>query len=160
MPEGEDYEKFEEITERLSRKYQSPRIRPHVTLVGCFTGDIEDFIHKIEALAEQTRSFFVGLSGLDTRDEFFRSVFILADKSTALLNAYEEACKAFDLPADKASYLPHMSLIYGDFDAVTKEEIKRSVQIPQPGFTAQSLCCVVNNERDKTWPELARFYLK
>lgn len=157
MPTGKVYDRLAKITARLSKKYNSPRIRPHVTLIGGFTGDIENLLSKAEALSKRTRPFSIRLSELDSLDEFFRCVFMRAEKTPELAKAHETARKLFSLSKD--DYLPHLSLIYGDFDEETKKNIIRSIGKLDIEFEARSIHFVFNNERNRSWPELEKFGL-
>lgn len=161
VPEGEVYERLLGITHRLSQKHKSPQIRPHVTLVGGFTGDIEQFVHAAERLAQQIRRFPVRLTETGQMPEFFRSLFLKAEKTPELMAAYRTACKAYSLPVNP-DYLPHLSMIYGDFDTAAKNEMIRSIEneLALPlAFEAGSLHAVINNERHRRWPEVAEFPL-
>ena len=115
----ETYRGLKEITDRLSRKFASPSIEPHVTLIGGFSGDFEHFIYSAETLSKQIKPFTVKLGHPVYLDEFFRSLFIHIEKTPQLLNAYDLACETYKnmgILFDPQGYLPHMSLLYGNLD--------------------------------------------
>ena len=121
MPEGKDYQRLAAITNRLSKEYKSPQIRPHVTLVGGFVGDVEKFLYLAEGLARDISPINVELGAIGTFDEFFRSVFLRAKKSNGLMVAYETVSNMIPdidphFSPNSQTYLPHLSLIYGNFD--------------------------------------------
>lgn len=160
VPDGHVYDRLQAITDMLSTKYKSPPIKPHVTLAGGFTGDIEEAVYKAEGLAKKLKPFDVELTSVDCRDEFFRSLYILAAKTPELMQAYETAIKQFGMPQTPDLIL-HMSLIYGDFSDDVKEKIIGEIGKDfNLSFRASKIHFVVNDERQFKWPEVAVFPLK
>ena len=160
VPDGHVYDRLQAIIDMLSTEYKSPPIRPHVTLAGGFTGDIEETVHKAEGLAKKLKPFDVELTSVDCRDEFFRSLYILAAKTPDLMQAHETARKQFGMPQTPDLIL-HMSLIYGDFSDDLKEKIISEIGKDfNLSFRASEIHLVVNNEHQLRWPEVAMFPLE
>ena len=130
MPEGDVLDKFSNLITRISVEYNSPRFQPHVTLLGDLVGFTkEEVISKASKLAESIEPFTITLTAVtypnsypNDHEAYYRSLYILAERTKPLMKANELARKMFrrggDLP-----YNPHLSIIYGPFPAETKEEI-------------------------------------
>lgn len=57
----------------------------------------------------------------------FQCVYISCIKETTLLDAYKKAIKEFKLEIKE--YMPHLSLVYGDFEIEEKQKmVKEAVQ--------------------------------
>jgi len=160
ISEGKINEKLSAIISSLSKKYNSPLFEPHVTLIGGFVGDEKELLHKTEVLSRRIKPFNVKLTRTHQLNEFFRSFFILVEKTPELMNAYREAINVFGLSEDP-DYMPHVSLIYGDFEPKIKEnivkEIGRDFNI---SFKAEKIHFVFNDERNKKWKRIASFPLE
>lgn len=122
IPTGEVYHKLSEIISQLSKKYSTLNFEPHVTLIGNLIGPGENLISKTSKLATQLKSFEINLKKADYFDEYFRCLFIRAEKSKEVIEANNIAREVFNLKPDP-EYMPHLSLMYGDFDSETKERI-------------------------------------
>lgn len=159
MPQGAVYRKLKSITDRLSKKFGAPEIRPHVTLIGGFSGDMERAAEKAEGLAEKLESFTVKFSRIGYKEEFFRCLFLAGKKTPELMKARRKACETFSLPVN--DFFPHLSLLYGKFSEKTKKKIIEGLgkNFSAP-FKANKIHLVINNEREKVWPEIAAFPIK
>lgn len=159
MPEGKINEKLSGIISSFSKKYNSPLFRPHVTLIGGGIGVKKVLQHKTEILSRRIKPFDVKLTRTHQLNEFFRSLFILAEKTPELMNAYREAINVFGLSEDPA-YMPHLSLIYGDFEPEIKEDIAKEIgRNFNISFRAEKIHFVFNDERNKKWKTIASFPL-
>ncbi|MBI2172728.1 MAG: 2'-5' RNA ligase family protein [Candidatus Aenigmarchaeota archaeon] len=164
VPKGDVNKRLSVIINELSEKHNSPRFIPHVGLVGGFTGDEGDLISKTKSLSEKLRPFNVMLTDVSRRDEFFRSLFIMVEKTPEFMAAYGAARAMFNCYGelyDPEKYMPHLSLIYASLDDKTKDDIMektgRNFNIP---FEADSIHLFHSNERDKIWTEIKEFTLK
>jgi len=122
IPAGEVYQKLSEIISQLSEKYSAPNFEPHITLLGNLIGPEEDLISKTLKLTAQLKPFKINLKKADYLDEYFKCLFIRAEKTKELIRANNIAREAFNFKPDP-EYMPHLSLMYGDLSSKTKEEI-------------------------------------
>ena len=122
IPAGEVYQKLSEIISQLSEKYSAPNFEPHITLLGNLIGPEEDLISKTLKLTAQLKPFKINLKKADYLDEYFKCLFIRAEKTKELIRANNIAREAFNSKPDP-EYMPHLSLMYGDLSSKTKEEI-------------------------------------
>jgi len=122
MPKGEVYRKLAEIISQLSKKYSTPNFEPHFTLIGDLLGSEEEIISKTLKLAGQLKPFEIKLKKADYFDEYFKCLFIRAEKTKEIIKANNIAREIFNLNSDP-EYMPHLSLMYGNLSSETKEKI-------------------------------------
>lgn len=122
IPAGEVYRKLAEIISQLSKKYSTPNFEPHLTLIGDLLRSEEEIISKTLELAEQLKPFEINLKKADYFDEYFKCLFIRAERSKEVIKANNIAREAFNLKLDP-EYMPHLSLMYGNLSPETKEKI-------------------------------------
>ena len=83
-------------------------------------------INKTSELAAKVRPLKIELSAVAHLDEYFRCIFIKARRTQNLLNAHSIARVAFGTENGE-KYMPHLSLIYGDLNRQTKENIIKNI---------------------------------
>jgi 2'-5' RNA ligase len=120
MPTGEVYERFAQLMRRLSAKHVAPEFPPHLTLLGGIIGQRREVLCISASLAACIRPFTIRLGKIDYLDEYFRCLFVLAARTTPLLNAHRVARDIFGHRREP-SFMPHLSLLYGDFSRSVKE---------------------------------------
>ncbi len=150
MPEGEMKKRVWSIIKTHHEKYNSPLFEPHVTLIGGFIGKEKEMKNKAEMLASKLNTFTVKIEGISYLDEFFRSLFFKVEKGLELLEARKRAEKVFCLK--KEAYMPHMSLVYGNFELKDKQEMMKNID---HGFSAEfkvkKIHIVTNDEKNFVW---------
>jgi len=126
MPSGRVYTNLKKVILRLSRELKSPSFEPHVTLLLRIEGTKKDVIEKTLMLSNNVKKFELRLSGFGYKDNYFRCLFLKAIKSGELMEANAKARKIFNYHP-KSKFSPHLSLLYGNFDAVIKRKIIKSL---------------------------------
>jgi 2'-5' RNA ligase len=126
MPEGEAFDYYFEIIARLSQRLVTPVFLPHVTLLGLIDGTNEEVEAKTVKLAAQFHPFRVEFTGVETFDEYFRCLFVRVKETPVLLTAHQQARQLFGRQDDPA-FMPHLSLVYGDLEPLTKEKISNEL---------------------------------
>ncbi len=130
MPEGEVLDKFSELIIKISDEYQSPKYKPHVTLLGDLKGFTRaEVLSKAAELAESTEPFAITLKEVkypasypNNHEAYYRSLYILAQRTEPLMKANVLARKLFGREGGPP-YNPHLSIMYGKYSPETKEEI-------------------------------------
>ena len=125
MPEGETYKTLQELIKRLAKGHGAPVFEPHLTLLGGITSDDEeDVLRRTHILGSRVESpFDVTLGDVWYKDEFYRSLFIKAEPTGALVGANVDAKLAMAEICKPDEFYPHLSLMYGDFFPMIKEAI-------------------------------------
>lgn len=122
MPTGENYEKFASLIKKLAEKNTTPVFEPHVTLLGEVIQSEEDIIRKTEESTSGQKQFPLTLTTIDYQDFYFRALFIKAEITEPLLSLHNRVKEIFGME-DIPSYMPHLSLLYGNFPPSVKEKI-------------------------------------
>ncbi len=122
MPTGAVRDELGQWVANLSREFSAPLFPPHVTLIGGLSGSEEDLSAATRDLAARLRPYVVQLGEVDYLDEFYRSLFIRVEKTSDVLDANAHARALFHREND-AGYMPHLSLLYGNFEREVKEKI-------------------------------------
>lgn len=156
MPKEEHYERFTELIKRLAKQYGGPTFLPHVTLLGEFPQSEEETIKLTERLVTGQKPFPITLRQIDYQDFHFRALFIKADLTKPLVNLHEKAKKLFGME-DIPSYMPHLSLLYGNYPIEVKEKIIMAVGRDQASQFDISSVSLVKGGEVKNWRIIKEF---
>lgn len=126
MPIGDFYNRFANVINGLSIKYSSPKFEPHITLLGNIQSTEREILEKTQELARLVKAYTITLTTVGYEDYYFRSLFIKTKKTPEVVDTNRKAKDIFDVKADQ-EYMPHLSLLYGDFSEVTKKEIIKKI---------------------------------
>lgn len=121
-PFGEITLSLEHRIRKLAESHGTPSFSPHITLLGGLQQPPSRLINLTDILAASLSPFEVLLTQAGTGDTFYRSLFVHVEKSEELEEVRLQAEKLFEAGEDE-QWLPHLSLMYGDLDAVEKEKI-------------------------------------
>lgn len=159
MPTGAPRGRLEGMIYDLSLRYCTPLFEPHVTLVGGLKGSEKDIKHNTAKLSMEIKPFQINLNDADYRNEFFKALFLRAEKDGPIIEAHSKAREAFGLPADP-DYMPHLSLLYGNLDMQMKKEIiERYVRNVDTEFTVNKLHLFSTDGEVHMWKEIEQFPL-
>ena len=161
IPTGEVYNKFAKIISDLAKEYNAPIFEPHVTLIGGIVGTEEELSVKTARLAEIIRPFKIKLNRMDYFPERHRALIIRAEKTNELIEAKNRAIEVFNLPL--VEYMPHLSLLYGDFSSATKEKIIRKLGSKfDDEFEIKSIYLYYTSgeEQEENWHKIREFSFK
>ncbi|MBI3103721.1 2'-5' RNA ligase family protein [Candidatus Daviesbacteria bacterium] len=122
MPKGKIYKKFAGLINRLAKQYNAPPFQPHVTLLGGIEQPEEKIIRKTAQLVSGQKPFPVTFRQIDYQDYHFRALFVKAEVTKPLLSLHERAKKIFGMQ-NIPFYMPHLSLLYGNYPNELKEKI-------------------------------------
>ncbi len=126
MPTGAVYDKFSQLISQLAEQNSSPSFPPHVTLVGSIEADEEEMINKTQDVAKLIHPYTIKLMNVDYTDYYYRSLFVRVEPTEDVMKAYQKVREIFPSPQE-TGYMPHFSLLYGDFSSETKEQIIKKI---------------------------------
>ena len=160
MPIGEDYNKLHNIILQLSKKHNAPAFEPHVTLIGTLEGDEAGILEKTEKLAAVISQYKIELAKVEYLNQYFRCLFIKVNETSDVMNASIKANEIFNVKDDR-KYMPHLSLMYGDFPPEQKEEIIKEIgQEFQSSFEISSIHLFSTAGNPEKWNRVKEFQLK
>lgn len=159
MPKGEAYDKLNNLISRLGIEYNAPYFEPHVTLIGAVSGSEEDILSKTSKLALAIKPYKIELEKVDYLDEYFRCLFLRVKQTKDVMNANLEA-KAIFNKQGTPDYMPHLSLMYGNFSSKTKKEIIKKIGESIPIiFQVNNANLFSTNGELKEWYKIKEFSL-
>jgi 2'-5' RNA ligase len=160
MPSEDVYNRLAELISQLSKKYSTPNFEPHATLIGKIIASQDDIINKTLQLATIVKPFTILLTKTQYLDEYFKFVFIKVEETDDLMKVNLEARKIFKREGDP-EYMPHLSLIYGNFSSETKQKIIKFVGKEfNLNFDVRSIHLVSTNGEPEDWYKVKEFILK
>jgi 2'-5' RNA ligase len=119
-------DRFASLIDTLSRRWGTPRFSPHITLVGSLDSPLDEIVARLTTLAADLAPVPVRLTHLGWTEQYFRCLFMRAERTPPLLAAHETASARLDRPTD-ADFMPHLSLIYGNLHAEQKQKVVEEI---------------------------------
>lgn len=122
MPSGQLFNELKTITKTFD---------PHVTLLaGIPKTDEAELIAKIQKLASFMKPFEIELGDIATEDAYFRALYLKVKPNPLLKEYHQKALEIFDMDEENA-YMPHLSLYYGNVTQSAKDEMIKSLVLPE-----------------------------
>ena len=127
VPEGGKREFYQKLIEALGREHKGPIFVPHITVLGNIRMEEEEVLLKLRELAGLHHPLSVTLNEVAAGNEFYRCVFAKAEKTPSLLQLYTDACRVLEITPE--DFMPHLSLLYGEYDMSLKKKIAAGIEI-------------------------------
>lgn len=160
IPPDGIYEKFDRIIKKLAKENGTLEFAPHITLLGQASDNEESARKLMEELTADQNPFSVTLKNIAFQDYFFRALFVLVEKTEPLQMLHEKAKQIFVKPGTD-EYMPHLSLLYGDFTPEIKEEIIKEIGNVKPAnFMVSSLHLFKTDGESNEWYRIKEFPFK
>jgi 2'-5' RNA ligase len=117
-PYGELAYKLKQRIKKYSEEYDTPSFEPHLTLLGGLKQNETSLVSMTKLLAGRLHPFEISLNNISYTENYYRSLFIKADKTDELISAYITARRLFGDESDPSTddFMPHVSLMYSDLD--------------------------------------------
>jgi len=163
VPGGGAFDTLDALIQSLCDKLDAPRFGPHLTLLGGIRGTREQISKAASSLASSFgKPFDVTLTRLDYKDEYYRCLFIEAEKTSLLMAAHVKAVEFFgeniSSSLSPAEFEPHVSLLYGEYPTPLKEEIITQIGEGFPKrFTAEGLSLYKTEGGPTLWKHVGDF---
>ncbi|MBI2315141.1 2'-5' RNA ligase family protein [Candidatus Daviesbacteria bacterium] len=158
MPSGQTYERFADLIKKPAMEYNAPVFQPHITLLGEFMQLQDECIQKTKKLVTGQKPFVVNLQEIGFQDYFFRTLFVYAHKTSPLQNLHNKAKEIFQMQ-DIPSYMPHLSLLYGNFPQDVKNKIIQKIGKNQSAQLEINSVYLVKGGEIKDWQIISGFPL-
>ena len=159
MPSGDVYNRLVNLISQLSKKYSAPNFEPHVTLLSQVVGSEEEIIAKASQLADSLRPYEIKLTTVNYLDEYFKCLFVRIKETEDVMRANEKARERCRHP--DAKYMPHLSLLYGNFSPKIKEDIIKEIgKEINMSFKVKSINLFFTEGEVKNWYRVKEFNLK
>jgi len=140
----------------LRAEHGGPSFAPHLTLLSGLTAS--DLAARTAELAATIAPIEVRVTRASWGARWFQCVYLLAARAPGLLAARSAACAALG-GSPTASFLPHISLLYGELPVATRADICQRLTPLPPGFVARELVLVNTVGPAEQWTEMGRYPL-
>ena len=149
MPEGNVKDQLKYAIYSLSTDFGGPIFEPHITLVSSVLGSEKELVQKTEIISKKIKPFEISFGDIEYSDNFFRSLFLKIKVNTKLKTARDIACK--ELNWNENDYMPHLSLVYGDYNRKEKEQMISTVKFIPDWFLVDHIFLAHNDEINLKW---------
>lgn len=156
MPKGEHYNRFADLIKRLAHQHGGPVFEPHVTLLGDVELSELETIERTQQLAQGQKPFPITLRQIDYQDYHFRALFVRAEITKSLLSLHNRAKEIFGMQ-DIPPYMPHLSLLYGNYPNELKEKIISEIGREQTAQFEVSIVYLIKGGEVKDWQIIKEF---
>lgn len=157
VPAGTQYREYNKIINSLSKKYGTPNIDAHVTLLGPLEAEEKDLVTKVKRSIKNINKIKVEIFGVNFSNTVSQCVFAQIKMSPQLLTLYKELETNLQY-SNKSPYFPHMSLIYGDFTPEEKSIIAKQVKLDNK-LMLDKLIIFREGPLPSDWTQVAEFEL-
>ena len=160
MPSGQVRDELSKTISHLSNQYATPVFQPHVTLLGDLAGNEAEISSQVQQLASRLRPFQITLTTVDCLPAYFHCLFVRAEETPALAEANQMARLIFHREQD-AKFMPHLSLMYGNFSAETKRQIVQTLGREfSIAFPVKTIHLYSTNGEPKEWHPVQEFEIQ
>lgn len=126
VPCGDSKIAYESLIADASKNLETFRFIPHITLVAAILEGETDVCVRTKKLASTLAPFTFEFDRISHGDAYFKCVYAQMKRTDTVVDANMLARQFFPERSSDPEYMPHMSLVYGDFD----DKIKQNHIIP------------------------------
>lgn len=155
IPKGESYDKFAGLIKKLANEYGGPIFVPHVTLLGDIKLTESEMIKRTSQLVKSQKAYSISLGKIAYEDYFFRTLIVLAEVIEQLQNLHDLAKKIFEM--NIPPYMPHLSILYGEYPAEIKEKIIAEIGRDQTARLEAGSVHLIKGGEVKDWEIIKEF---
>jgi 2'-5' RNA ligase len=162
QPSGPAYDHYQEWINKLTAAHGTSHFEPHVTVLGQIQNNETDVVMRTQAMANKiVGPVDIHLMKAAYGETYFQCIYLLAEDTDRLQKLYDNAKEYFNIGGlPNPSYMPHMSLLYGDYPMEIRQQIVASLPIDLTGsFEAATLAVVNTRGEEKDWHKIAAFQL-
>lgn len=141
IPEEEVFTEMQKVIIKYSQKYNTPVFIPHLTILSGVKSTDNRVVKDIHAISNQNKPFKLELGKVEFSTTYFQCVFVRIKTRAQLLNTHIGLREKFGYKEEHV-YMPHASLVYGDFDMETREKICSEIVLKETEFVANSIVIV------------------
>ena len=130
LPSGDLFDNLQNNINTLAEKYNGARFEPHATLLARIPKtDESELIIKTKKLVSIMKPFEIEPKEICTEDTYFRALYCKAEPNSELESYHQKSLEIFGVE-DVNTYMPHLSLYYGNISQSIKDEMVSSLSLP------------------------------
>lgn len=153
IPPEPIFSQLKKIIGSLSKENTAPLFDPHMTLLGNIDEDLSEIESKIRKLLTNAGGLRLELGPISFSSTYFQSVFVRVNSTAQLMQLNLDIKKALNM--ENSVFMPHMSLLYGDHDMKSREEIASKIKLYRSSFDVRKVVIIPEMPNPKDWkPEV------
>lgn len=119
-------EAYQSIIKTTASSLDTFCFTPHITLVAAIMTSEQDVVERTKILATKIAPYEFEFDTVSQRSAYFQCVYAKLKRTDEVVKANQIARQVFTEKQTEPKYMPHLSLVYGDFP----EEEKQDAIIP------------------------------
>lgn len=127
VPSEETFKALSGIIQTLAQTFNTPVFKPHITLLSGLENENAEAIEKLS----ETKALVLAFKPATTGEEFFKSLFLPAEKTKQLLALKRLAKQVLQIDTT-GTYIPHLSLMYGNIPDTDKKNALKELGLTLP----------------------------
>lgn len=147
------YSQLKNTIDKLAKKYRGPVFEPHMTLLGNIDKDLSEVKQKVKESANSIDKLVLSLGSISFSTTYFQSVFVRANSTAQLMQLNLETKKLFGM--ENNVFMPHISLLYGNHDMITREKAASEVQLSKASFIVNKFIVTPATSNPNEWEHSA-----
>lgn len=140
------------VIKELAGRYDGPIFTPHLTLIGGGERDLSEFQKAAEASVRGLGEITLHSDSVSFSTTYFQSVFMRIRSTAPLLELHTRLHKNLGLP--QPLFMPHFSLLYGNYDMQTREKIAGEISMKSFSCTVKELIIIPESDNPDDWKPL------
>lgn len=125
-PKGFAEESFGEIIRESAKQFGTSDFIPHVTLLGALEGN--HLLQKTRELGRRISPYELQVENVSEGNAYFQSIFMKMKTTPQVMQANAIARQIFGDRSSNTDYMPHLSLVYGDFETDEKKKMVEFIE--------------------------------
>ncbi|GAB4827126.1 hypothetical protein Ancab_034013 [Ancistrocladus abbreviatus] len=162
LPPDDVRNRVKKLMDGLRSEFGGPEFEPHVTVVGAINLTEDDAVHKFRSACDGLKVYTANVQSVSTGTFFYQCVFLLLQTSPEVLETSAHCCGHFGYQ-NSSSYMPHLSLIYGDISNEVKKKAQEKALILDESISSLSFPITrlalyktdVGDKTTKSWEKIA-----
>lgn len=158
LPQGELFRTLEHTIRELKERFNGVLFEPHITLLARIPEQGEEaLVEKTRQLATTMKPFEVQLKEIGMEDVYFRALYLKAEPNELLQNFHKKAQTLFHVE-DNGTYMPHLSLYYGNTPSAVKRTMVESLSLPEEiTMTVDRVCLYRTEGEADAWVRVGEY---
>ncbi|KAF3451360.1 hypothetical protein FNV43_RR07455 [Rhamnella rubrinervis] len=122
IPPDDVTSRLKKLMEGIRAEFGGPQFEPHMTVVGAISLTPDDALDKFRSACQGLKVYTATVERVATGNFFYQCVYLLIHPTAEVVETSSHCTSHFGYKSS-TSYMPHLSLLYGD---LTEEEKKKA----------------------------------
>ncbi|XP_055806293.1 cyclic phosphodiesterase-like [Solanum dulcamara] len=137
LPREDVRVRVKKLIEGLRSEFCGPQFEPHVTVIGAIRLTEAEARDRFKKACETVKPYSATVDKIDTGTFYYQCVYLLLHPTTEVVEASALCCSHFNYNRS-GSYMPHLSLLYGDLTDEEKKKAQEKAYILDEGISSLS----------------------